>query len=479
MHFRFRVPEHGSDRMGRDGTLYELAQWYPRMIVYDDVNGWNADPYLGQGEFYLEYGSFDVAITAPAGYTIAATGTLQNAAEVLTAAQRSALARARQSDSVVAIIPTSAATATPTPGTKTWRFHADSVRDFAWAGAPDFAWDATSWNGILTQAYYQPQKTNGAWSRAAEMTQWSIRTYSQLFYPYPYPQATSVAGPVGGMEYPMFVMVHYGQNGDPNTVFGTIDHEHGHEWFPMLVGSNERRYAWMDEGINTYINTFSRERRYPDQPVFPGYLANWRQVIAGGVDEPIMTRPDHIDRTALGALGYRKPAALLLTLRNHVVGPATFDLAFREYVRRWLFRHPTPADFFRTIEDVSGQDLSWYWRSFYYSNDVLDIGVGAVTMRDSGGMSVARIPLRKMTSVPFPVTMRLKLGDGTVRDVRLPVDIWANGDQFLAEVPVSSPVTGVRLWPSGTVPDWDPSNDTWGDAPPANPVGRVTMQGSG
>ncbi len=477
MRFSFRVPEHGSDRMGRDGTLYELAQWYPRMAVYDDVNGWNADPYLGQSEFYLEYGDFDVTINAPAGYTIAATGTLQNEAEVLTSGQRARLAQAHKADTVIAIIPASEAAARTVPGLKAWRFRAENVRDFAWAGAPDFRWDATSWDGILTQAYYQPQKTGKAWEDAAEQTQWTIRNMSQLFYRYPYPQATSVAGPVGGMEYPMFVMVHYGRNDDPNTVFGTIDHEHGHEWFPMMVGSNERRYAWMDEGINTYINAFSRERRYPGQDVYQGYLANWRQVIASGVDEPLMTRPDHMDRTALGALGYRKPAAVLIALRNHVVGPESFDLAFREYTRRWAFKHPIPADFFRTIEDVSGQDLSWFWRSFFYTTDVLDIAVGQVSMRDTTGLKIAVIPLRMVTSVPFPVVMRLKLADGSIRDVRLPVDIWAGGRNFSAELQVSANVTGVRLWPSGTVPDWDATNDVWGDAPAANPPGPVTAGG--
>lgn len=477
MHFSFRVPEHGSDRMGRDGTLYELAQWFPRMAVYDDVRGWNADPYLGQAEFYLEYGDYDVSITAPAGYVIAATGTLQNPTEVLSASQRTRLEQAARSDSVVHVIPQSEAVARVTDGTKTWRFRAERVHDFAWAGAPDFQWDATSWDGIVTQAYYQPQKTNGSWASAAEQTQWSIRLYSQLFHRYPYPQATSVAGTVGGMEYPMFIMAGYGRAGNPEGTFGVIDHEHGHEWFPMMVGSNERRYAWMDEGINTYLNAVSRERRNPGQDVYGSYMANWRQAVTAGVDVPLMTRPDHMDRTALGPMGYRKPALMMLTLRNHVVGAESFDLAMREYIRRWAFRHPTPGDFFRTMEDVSGQDLSWFWRSFFYGNDLLDIGVGEVTMRDADGLKVATIPLQRMTSIPFPVVMRLKLADGSIRDVRLPVDIWAAGERYTAELPVSAAVTGVRLWPSGTVPDWNPANDVWGDAPGANPPGPVTTGG--
>ena len=213
MQYAFIVPDHGSDRMGRDSALYEIAQWYPRMAVYDDVRGWNTDPYLGQGEFYLEYGDIDYSVTVPAGYVVAGSGVLQNRAEVLSSAQIERLDRAAQSPNVVQVITrrgSDAAKRRVVAGTKTWRFRAEHVRDVAWAAAPDFRWDATSWDGVLTQAYYQFPKAGRAWESAAEQTQWSIRTYSELWLRYPYPQATSVAGPVGGMEYPMFVMVHYG-----------------------------------------------------------------------------------------------------------------------------------------------------------------------------------------------------------------------------------------------------------------------------
>lgn len=486
MRFSFRVPEYGSDRMARDGALYEMAQWYPRMVVYDDVRGWNPDPYLGQGEFYLEYGNIDYSVTVPAGYTVAGSGTLQNPREVLTAEQRSRLARAMRTTQVVPIISAAEAKATPTPGTRTWRFRAERVRDVAWAAAPDFRWDATSWNGILTQAYFQPDRTKGAWDQAAEQTQWSIRTYSTRLFPYPYPQATAVAGPVGGMEYPMFVMVGYGRNGDPNSVFGTIDHEFGHEWFPMVVGSNERRYAWMDEGINTYINAFSRDARYPGTSVWPSYLRNWRTVVENGTQSPLMVPPDRIEASALGAVGYRKPGAVLLTLRNAVLDPTTFDEAFRLYIQRWAFKHPTPADFFRSIENYSGEDLSWFWRSFMYSDDVLDIGIDSVTtVADStapdsaaGAPLIARIALRQVTSIPFPVRLRLALSDGTTKDVRFPVQVWGRGPTFTAAVPVSSRVTGARLWPEQNVPDFNPANDTWGAAPPADAAGPVTTGGA-
>jgi hypothetical protein len=476
--YAFMIPDHGSDRMGRDSTLYEIAQWYPRMAVYDDVRGWNTDPYLGQGEFYLEYGDIEYAVTVPAGFIVAGSGVLENRAEVLTASQIERLDRAAHASSVVPVITADEAASAKrrmVQGTRTWRFRADRVRDVAWAAAPDLRWDATSWQGILTQAFYQFPKAGRAWESAAEQTQWSIRTYSEHWMRYPYPQATSVAGPVAGMEYPMFVMVGYGAENTPS-VFSTLDHEQGHQWFPMVVGSNERRYAWMDEGLNTYQNAFSNERRSPGTDAFPAYMASWRDVVDNGSQSAVMTPPDHIDEGALGAIGYRKPGALLLALRDNVVGRETMDRAMREYARRWAFKHPTPADFFRTIENVSGSDLSWFWNAFFYGTSVLDIAIDGVTMRQSGDQRVAEISLRRVTSVPFPVTMRLKLNDGTTQDVRLPVEIWARSDRYTATVSVSHPVVGARLWPDPHVPDWNRVNDTWGEAPPLD---RGTASTSG
>ena len=257
---------------------------------------------------------------------------------------------------VVAIITDDEARATPVAGTKTWRFRAQNVRDVAWAGAPDFRWDATNANGVLAQAYYQIAKAGKAWEQAAEQTAWTIRNYSELFFKYPYPQATSVAGPVGGMEYPMFVMVHYGNPlDDPKSIFGTINHEHGHEWFPMIVGSNERRYAWQDEGFNTYINAFALERRTPGTTPYPGYVD---QLAPDGREPHRRAAHDaaRSDRRARARCA-RLPeagASVLLALRDNVVGRTTFDRAFREYTQRWAFKHPSPADFFRTVENVSG-----------------------------------------------------------------------------------------------------------------------------
>ena len=445
------------------------------MAVYDDMRGWNTDPYLGQGEFYLEYGDIEYAVTAPAGYTIAGSGVLQNPEEVLTPPQRTRLARAATSSEQVAVILRDEAKARVTPGTKTWKFRAERVRDVAWAGAPDFRWEATSWNGVLCQAYFQDERTHGSWDKAAEMTQWTIRTYSELFFPYPYPQATSVAGPVGGMEYPMFVMVEYGSNGDPNTVFGTIDHEHGHEWYPMLVGSNERRYAWQDEGFNTYINAFSNERRYPGTNAYDAPVQSWRRIVSAGIDAPLMTAPDQIDPGALGLIGYEKPALALLTLRNHVLGADTFDRAFREYTRRWAFRHPTPGDFFRTIENVSGRDLSWFWRSWWYGTETLDLGIARVTMRGEGTAREVVLDVTRATNMILPVEVRLKYEDGSTEDLAFPVEAWGAGRSVQLVAAARGRVVGARLWPDGTVPDWKASDDTWGDAPRADGRRAVTI----
>ena len=478
MQYSFAVPEHGSDRMGRDSSLYLVAQWYPRMAVYDDARGWNTDPYLGQGEFYLDYGDVDYSITVPTGFVVAGSGTLQNGRDVLTSTQADRLDRASNTASVVQVITADEANAKrrrAIAGSKTWRFRAERVRDVAWAAAPDFRWDATSWEGVLIQALYQSPKAGQAWESAAEQTQWAIRTYSGLWMHYPYPQATSVAGPVSGMEYPMLVMVGYGAT-DPSSIFSTIDHEQGHEWFPMIVGSNERRYPWMDEGFNTYINTFAKELRWRDTVMIESMVDNWRSAVSAGIDVPMMTAADNIPAAALGAVGYRKPAVLLITLRNQIVGAQLFDAAFKEYIRSWAFKHPTPGDFFRTIENATGQDLSWYWREFWYSTDVLDVGIDSVTQRQQEGEAQAVVSLRRMTRVPMPVRLRLKYASGATGDFSLPVNIWANGDQFDAVITVPQRVVGARLWPDPSVPDWNHSNDTWGDAPAADRERPVTRR---
>ncbi|HKJ03059.1 MAG TPA: M1 family metallopeptidase, partial [Longimicrobiales bacterium] len=386
----FPVPDYGAARMGHDGPLYQIAQWYPRMAVYDDVQGWNAEPYIGGGEFYLEYGSFDVAVTVPASYVVAATGTLQNPEDVLTPTQRDRLERARTSAQPVAVI-TRAEAGTPgarpaAAGTLTWHFAADDVRDFAFAAGPSLRWDAAAWDGILIQTLYRPDKT--PWEEAIRMAVASIRHFSENWYRYPYPQATTVEGPIEGMEYPMLTFVPVGLGRED--LQWVLSHEFGHEWFPMVVGSNERLYPWMDEGFNTFIDLGGAEAYFAGTPyadtVGVNPLHQYAEHAIPGQEQPLITRP--VESRDLMWTAYRKPALMLQLLRFEVLGRERFDHAFRSYTAAWAFKHPTPADFFRVMADASGMNLDWFWREWIYTTARLDQAVDRVTARADGGTDV-------------------------------------------------------------------------------------------
>lgn len=477
--FAFQVPQHGADRMGRErfpeGWLYEIAQWYPRVAVYDDVRGWNTEQYLGQGEFYLEYGDFDFSITVPRGFIVAATGTLVNPTNVLTAAQRARLARALRSDSTVAII---AKHEVGQPGTRpagsgatlTWRFTATNVRDVAWAAAPNFIWDASGWNGILMQSFYPPL-ADSLWRESTRMVRQSIKHYSEKWFMYPYPTAINVNGPVGGMEYPMIVFCR--NRTSREGLYGVTSHELGHEWFPMAVGNNERLHAWMDEGFNSFINIYAAREYFPDQRWLRnrGQAAAWADFAATGRDEPAMLPADRITPELLGQIAYNKPAVGLYLLRHEIVDSARFDAAFREYIRRWMFKHPTPADFFRSMEDGLGEDLSWLWRGWFYRTDVVDLAVDSVrTRRDSAG-TVTGIYLSSPGGLPMPVNLRLSFADGTTERVRLPVEAWYEGLRFLYVRRFASDLVNVDIDPERNFPDVRRGNNSWSKsaAPDARP----------
>ncbi len=472
--YAFQVPEHGSDRMGRaqygGRWLYEIAEWYPRLAVYDDVRGWNTEQYLGQGEFYLEYGNIDFAITVPRSFVVAASGTLLNPLEVLTPAQRERVARARRADSTVAIIARaeagSAATrpagATPT---LTWRFRAENVRDVAWAAAPNFVWDASGWNGVLLQSFYAPD-ANPDWANSTAYVRHTIKHYSEKWFPYPYPTAINVAGPVGGMEYPMIVFC--GARAGGRGLFGVTTHELGHQWFPMIVGSNERLYAWQDEGFNTFINIYSGLAFYRDTSVQGrGGADQWAQFAATGRDVPPMLPADRINPFLLGQAGYNKPGTGLYLLRHHILDDTTrFDAAFREYIRRWAFKHPTPADFFRSMEDGLGEDLSWFWRGWFYRTDVVDQAVDSVrTRRDSSGATFTGIFLSSPGGLPMPVDLRLGFADGSSTNVRLPIEIWYNGSRFVYVRQYPSDVVKIEVDPAHNFPDVRRGNNAWTKVP--------------
>lgn len=467
--FSFQVPEHGADRMGREqfpeGWLYEIAQWYPRMAVYDDVRGWNTEQYLGQGEFYLEYGDIDFAITVPRGFVVAGTGTLQNPLDVLTPTQRARLARALRSDSTVAIIAkgeVGKASSRPAGAgrTLTWRFSAKNVRDVAWAAAPNFIWDASGWNGILMQSFYPPV-ADSIWRESTRMVRHSIKHYSEKWFSYPYPTAINVNGPVGGMEYPMIVFC--ANRTSREGLFGVTTHELGHEWFPMIVGNNERLYAWMDEGFNTFIDLanaalYFKGDAYGDSiEAHPLHL--YRDHATPGVEQPLINRPVEVHDLFWG--GYQKPALMMQLLRYQVLGKDRFDGAFREYLRTWAFKHPTPADFFRLMRDHSGQELDWFWRAWVYTTARLDQAVDSVVTRD--GATEVHLSNRGTMVMPADLLVTLTDASGKVqlRTVALPVDMWNLGSRFVYRLRGGGTVRKVQLDPDEALPDIDRRNNTW------------------
>ena len=457
--WHFPVPPYGGGRMGRIGTrLYEIGQWYPRMVVYDDVHGWNPLPYIGAGEFYLEYGDFDVTLTLPAGFLVAATGTVANPLAVWTPTQRTRLGRARTSPQPVAIVTKAEATAHSaqrTPGTRTWHFTAKRVRDFAWAASPDFRWDASTWDGILIQTFYRPEAA--PWEEANRMAWFTIKHFSETWAKYPWPQTTTVEGLVEGMEYPMLTFVPAIDKREDQ--YWVLTHEFGHEWFPMLVGSDERRYPWMDEGFNTFIDYGSAEGYFKGtaygDTVRRDLLTDYRVSAVPGNEQPLITKP--VESRDLAWTAYQKPALMLTVLRDAVLGKETFERAMREYVRRWSFKHPQPADFFRTIENVSGRDLDWFWRAWVYTTARLDQAVDSVTTT----ADTVFIHLSNRGRMVLPVTLELRYADGSVETREIPIEMWNLGNRFTARVGTTKAVIGIVLDPHGILPDIDRINNRW------------------
>ena len=372
--------------------LYEIAHWFPRMVAYTDSTGWQHKQFLGRGEFTLELGDYHVEITVPNDHIVAATGVLQNPADVLTAVQQERLVEARKAKTPVFIVTPDEAkkkeSEKPT-GKKTWVFHAENVRDFAFASSRKFIWDAQQHQGaggpVMAMSYY-PKEGEPLWSKySTHAIIHTLKIYSRYTFPYPYPVAISVNGPVYGMEYPMICF-----NGPRPETDGTysartkyslisvIIHEVGHNYFPMIVNSDERQWTWMDEGLNTFLQFLAEqewEDKYPSRRGEPkdivGYMASSSQV-------PIMTNSELI--LQFGNNAYAKPATALNILRESILGRELFDFAFKEYAKRWKFKRPLPADFFRTMEDASGMDLDWFWRGWFYSTAHTDISIEAVKL---------------------------------------------------------------------------------------------------
>ena len=471
MNFDFLIPGNGADRMGlykaENGLIYQVAQWFPRVAVYDDIRGWNTTPYLGAGEFYLEYGDYTFEITVPRDHIVVASGALTNPKEVLTATQNRRLAQAADSDSTVYIIaPQEAGKPSVRPagnGNLTWKFSCKNTRDVAWASSRTFVWDAARINlpsgkKALAQSVYPFEMgSHEAWGRATEYTKFSIEFYSGWLMEYPYPAATNVAGIVGGMEYPGIVFC--SADSKKADLFGVTDHEFGHIWFPMIVGTDERRYAWMDEGLNTYINSLSsrafNEGEY-HTPTTTAALARFM-----GVSKSIMNTPDAIPERELGILAYFKPSMGLTMLADAVVGEERMKRALREYTRRWAYKHPTPFDFFNTLENVLGEDLGWFWKGWFINGYKIDQAVKSVKYIKNDAANGAIIEIQNLNQMPMPAEVDIKeKGKATVR-VKLPVEIWQKGATWSFEFPSTNELESVKLNVRGILPDVDPKNNNW------------------
>lgn len=375
-----------------DNYLYTIAQFFPRMCVYNDVEGWQNKQFLGNGEFTLPFGDYDVEITVPSDHIVAATGELTNASKVLTAEQKARWEKAKLADDPIFIVtPEEAKKAeqTKASGTKTWHFEAENVRDFAFASSRKFMWDAQrvvqETKTVMAMSFY-PKEGNPLWEKySTRVTAQTLKTYSKHTFDYPYPVAISVHANYIGMEYPMICF----NGGRPNedgtyserTKYGmhsVIIHEVGHNYFPMIINSDERQWTWMDEGLNTFLQYLTEQEWQRDYPSRRGPAHLIVDYMKGDKDNisPIMTNSESLHQ--FGNNAYGKPATALNILRETILGRELFDFAFKTYAQRWMFKHPTPADFFRTMEDASGVDLDWFWRGWFFTNEHCDIALNSV-----------------------------------------------------------------------------------------------------
>jgi hypothetical protein len=484
----------GVETLDDGARIWGISQWFPRLCAYTDYTGWQHKEFLGGGEFALEFGNYDVSITVPSHHVVASTGVLQNAKKVLSTKQMRKLKFAETAEAPVMIVSKKEADEQRKlegdGSMKTWRYTANRVRDFSWGSSPAFMWDA---QGVKVEENRDPVMAMSYWPREGEPS-WSelstaavvhtIEVYGRRLFPYPYPVAISVNGVVGGgMEYPMicFNGPRPGKDGKvtPRHRHGLISiviHEVGHNWFPMIVNSDERQWAWMDEGLNTFVQSLAeREWKadYPSRAAKPNqivrYMTSERQV-------PIMSNADTLLNG--GANAYSKPSVALNILRDTVIGPENFDFALKVYANRWKFKRPEPADFFRTMEDASGVDLDWFWRGWFFTTDHVN-----QTLAD-----VRRVPLedevyqantdanREMLAagkhwytvdlssdgIPMPVCLELQLENGDKQVVRLPVEIWRKNAQKVSRlVACDAAVQAVVLDPFDEIADANRDDNQW------------------
>jgi hypothetical protein len=475
MDYTFPIPVNGSDRMGhlttKNGEIYSIAQWFPRMSVYDDVNGWNTLPYWGAGEFYLEYGDISYAITAAANQVVLGSGELLNPQEVFTADELKRWNAAKLSDKTT-IIRSEAdvlnPASRPSKAKLTWKYKITNTRDAAWGASKAFVVSGARINlpsgkkSFAVEAHPIESNTPKGYARGAEYVKSTIEHYSGKWFEYPYPMAVNIASNISGMEYPGIVFCGWEATGAD--AWGVIDHEFGHTWFPMIVGSNERKYGWMDEGFNTFINNISKTA-FNNGEYNEGRMDY--QAVAKALAKPsmeyIMLEPDAMREANIGINLYFKPAIGLELLRKNVIGEARFDYAFRNYIKNWAFKHPTPTDFFRSMDNAAGEDLSWFWKGWFMENWTMDQAVTSV--KEAKGTTGARegydILVSNLDRLPMPIILGIETASGKKEIVRLPVDVWMRNSAWTVRFPTTEEVVSVTIDPEHELPDANAANNTW------------------
>ena len=454
--------------MSKQGEIYDMAQWYPRMAVYDDMRGWDTLPYIGS-EFYLEYGHFDYYLTVPSNMIVAGSGELVNPKDVLTAKEIARLDEARKSDKTVYIRTVQEATDPASrprqDGTLTWHFRMDHTRDVAWSASPVFVWDAARMNlpdgkTALAMSVYPPESAGAnAWDKSTEYVKDTVEHFSKQWFPYPWPTAVSVAGFSTGMEYPGVVFD--GIDDKDAFLFWVTAHEIGHDWFPMIVGSNERRHAFMDEGFNTFID-IQESADYAGGKYGPKRDSEYS---AGGeppdtilkvLDNPdaptVMARADAYPFQLGHPVSYFKGAYGMVLLREQILGPERFDWAFRKYIRDWAYKHPSPSDFFREMESEGGEDLSWFWRGWYLENWKYDMAVDKI--------EGSTVTLSNRGQLVLPTTVEVTFKDGSKTRQKLPVETWLSKGTYAWTLDSKSPIASVTVDPDHLLPDDDRTNNS-------------------
>ncbi|MEX8547797.1 MAG: M1 family metallopeptidase [Mucilaginibacter sp.] len=481
--YHYQIPGNFGNRTDytdtKNGKIYEIAQWFPRLCVYDDSSGWDTLPFLGAGEFYLEYGDIDYRVTVPWDMIVAGSGELQNPKEVLTAKQISRLEAARNSDKTV-MIRTAAEVNDPASrpvqkGTLTWHFLMKNTRDVAFGASKAYIWDAARVNlpegkKCMAMSVYPIESSgNDAWGRATEYLKGSIEYFSKEWFVYPWPVAVNEAGIAGGMEYPGIVFDGITDKG--KELYWVTAHEIGHNWFPMIVGSNERRFAWMDEGFNTFIDIYASDafnkgefapKRDGEYAPSGGNPADEIVPIIADPNAPIiMTAADAIKEKYRHSIAYFKPAFGMVLLREQILGKDRFDYAFRQYIRNWAYKHPRPEDFFRSMENGGGEDLSWFWKGWFYNNWKLDLAIHDVQYQKTGAKRSIRITVANLEKMAMPFVVEISLKDGSKQRQAFPVETWLQNKAITFEVQITQDVTQVQVDPDGALPDGNRGNNVW------------------